>query len=276
MVIYVDMLVILNFLVDFFLLSATARILKRRTPLIRRIIAALVGGLSSLYIFIEGSNAFFDFSVRFGTAALLCAVAFGIKPIKSFFKAWLVNLVVTLTYGAAMTLIFKIFSPNGMYVRNSVVYFDVSPIELIVFTVISYFAISLLSYFFSATATYSKKCDVTVEMDGKKTTFTAICDTGNSIKDLFSNSEIIVADTAVFVSLVGTVVTKLSALYPNRYNLVPIKTVSGNDMLEALRCDKAIIESEKGRITLEKPLLALSKTKLHDGYSGILNPEIFE
>lgn len=276
MVIYVDVLVVLNLLVDFFLLSATARILKRKVSVLRRTIAAVVGGFSSLYIFFEGSNIFLDFLQKFGTAAILCAIAFGVKPIKNFFKAFLINLAVTLTYGAGMTLLYKIFKPNGMYVGNSVVYFDISPLELIFFTVISYVVITILSYFFSQTAVLSQRCEVIIEIDGIKTSFTAICDTGNSVKDLFGNSEIIVADRAVFTALCGRGDYELSSSYPNRYNLVPIKTVSGNDMLEAIRCDNAVILSEQREISLIKPLLALSKTKLNDDYSGIINPQIFE
>ena len=51
MVVYADILVILNLIVDYFLLSASAAILRIKLPFWRQLAGASVGAVSSLYIF---------------------------------------------------------------------------------------------------------------------------------------------------------------------------------------------------------------------------------
>jgi hypothetical protein len=59
-----------------------------------------------------------------------------------------------------------------------------------------------------------------------------------------------------------------------RYRILPCSCVSGYSTLEAYRLDKAIVESGDKKIILEKPLAAISKVALNDGYKAIINPKI--
>ena len=53
MVIYADILILVNTVIDYFLLRASMRLLKLNCRLLRIIVAAFTGGISSLYIFIS-------------------------------------------------------------------------------------------------------------------------------------------------------------------------------------------------------------------------------
>jgi hypothetical protein len=44
--------------------------------------------------------------------------------------------------------------------------------------------------------------------------------------------------------------------------------------MEGYRCDRAEVFFDKKTISLESPILAVSKTPLHDGFNAIINPEI--
>ena len=55
MKIYVDLVIILNFLVDLLLLFGVAIILRRQTTLKRLLLGAFIGGLTILSMFIEAS-----------------------------------------------------------------------------------------------------------------------------------------------------------------------------------------------------------------------------
>lgn len=275
MVIYADILILVNFLVDFFLLEAARLILRRSVKTGRMLLGAAVGGIGSLYIFLPVESRVFDLIFRIIVSAVGTLTAFGFGGFKRFIKANLVLLAVSCGYGGIMTFLWRIFSPKGMAVINSVVYFNISPLVLIGVTVGAYIIWTIIFGHFSRTAKCSEDCSVTLFADGHTADFKAILDTGNSISDNFGKSEIIVADRSVAVSLFGNCDTEENVRLRPRYRIVPCRTVSGSDLLEGFRCDKAKIKSNGKTVTLQKPILAVSKTPLSDDFEGIINPDIF-
>ena len=109
---------------------------------------------------------------------------------------------------------------------------------------------------------------ISVFANNKNIRLEAIIDTGNSIEDIFSSSQIIIADEKQVNKLFS-----LEDKNSSRYRILPCNTVSGNSILEGFRCDSAVIISENKKTVLQKPILAISKTDLKDGYNAIINPE---
>ena len=87
MVVYADILVIVNFIVDYFLLKASAAILHLKPPLLRQLSAAAIGGLSSLYIFAPDFGIFIGGIYRAAVCALMVLCGFGFKSPKCFLRA---------------------------------------------------------------------------------------------------------------------------------------------------------------------------------------------
>ena len=73
--IYLDILFLLNMLVTFLLLCAAEKMAAIKTKRWRLLLAVLLGGIFSLFIFIK-MNPFETFFVKVSTGFLLCAVAF--------------------------------------------------------------------------------------------------------------------------------------------------------------------------------------------------------
>lgn len=167
MVVYTDILVILNFIVNYFLLTVSALILHIKSPLLRQLAAAAIGGLSSLYIFAPDLGLTIGALYRAAVCAVTVLCAYGFKSIKRFLRAAGVLFLVTCGYGGIMTAVWTFLKPNSMTVVNSVVYFDISPMVLIAVSVIAYLLFMLLSAIFSKTSKFSKRCEIT-DTAGKK------------------------------------------------------------------------------------------------------------
>ena len=265
LIVYADILVILNTLVNYFL--------KNNTKNFRIILSASVGGILSLYIFLPEVILIVEILFKLITCVLLSLIAFGFRYIKRFIKNSLCIFGVTCLYGGLMFAIWNIFKPKGMFVNNSVVYFNISPLVLILSTVIFYFGFILISNIFASRSKTAEKCEITLYADEKSVNFTAIIDTGNSIEDIFGKSEIIIADKSVYYSLFGNI--ENSDKLKLKYRIVPCSTVSGTDYLDGYRCDTARIKTKEQEIKLNKPILAVSKEAIKEDYSAIINPKIF-
>lgn len=274
MVVYADILIILNVLVDYFLVMAASAVLGRKIKMRRQIFAALVGGLSSLYIFAPNLGFFAETVFRIAVCLLMSLCAFGFGGIKSYLRSFFSLLGATLLYGGAMTAIWTFLKPKSMLVLNSVVYFDISPFVLIAVSIVSYFVFLVLSAILSRTSKYAEKCEITVFADEKSIKVFGILDTGNSLKDSFGNAEVIIADKKHVKELLGDT-DPLNEKLKLRYRVMPCTTVSGDGALDAFRCDSAILSNGERTVTLEKPILAVSKSPLNDDYQAIVNPKIF-
>lgn len=274
MIVYADILIILNMLVDYFLLLSTASFVGKKPKLWRMLLGAFLGGVFSLYIFLPQSPIIIEFIIRIIFCSIISFCVFGFLNLKAFLKVVGVFFGVNCLYAGLISAIWKIFKPKGLVINNSVVYFDISALTLIVSTVIFYFLFIFLSRFFASNGKMSEKCFITLLAEGNKSSFTAIIDTGNSVSDIFGNSEVIIVDKAVLYQLFSETEIMNEGI-KNRYRVIPINTVSGGDVLEGYRCDYAELIRDKEKIYLKNPIIAISKTSFSEDYIGIVNPKIF-
>ena len=276
MVVYGDILFAVNLIVDFFLLKVTLKIISFKPKAWRLISASVLGGLFAFYIFLPKSPFLVELLAHTLMNAVMMLVCIGFKSVKFFLRGVIVNLVVTCVYGGGMTALWQIFRPKGMVINNSVVYFNISPTVLIISTVIGYFLYILSAKIFAVSSKNALRCSVTVYALGNSTGAEAIIDTGNSITDVMTDSEILIADKSVALALFGTLDLTADPLLATRYRKVPCSTVSGQGLLEGFRCDKCEVYLKDEIIQLDNPVLAISETAIREDYSVILNPEILD
>lgn len=274
MAVYVDVLLLINLLVDYFLLSLTARLLKKKTSVLRLVLSSLLGALSSLYIFLPQMNIVFEVLIKVAVCGLMTLIGFNSTSLKGFLRSLSVLVAVTFGYAGFMIAFWYTFKPSGMIINNSVVYFNVSPLFLIAFSVVAYLIISIVKKVTEKNCDFAKVCEIEVFAEGKSAALKAIIDTGNSVEDMFSLSEVIVVDESVLYELFDDYPT--SKNLDNRYRALPLSTVSGAGLLNGYRCDTANVIYNGKKIQLIKPILAISKAKLNDGYNSIINPKILE
>lgn len=268
MTVYADILIITNFIVDYFLLTVTGRATKRKPPLWRQLVSAFAASLYSLVIFLPLHNKLLELLLNIAVSYAVCFLCFGFESFRRFIFSGAVFFAVAFSYAGAMLAIFYIFKPYGMVINNSVVYFNISPLFLIVFSVIGFFIFSLFSTVFSRRNTAAEKCFITLVFCGIKADFNAIIDNGNSLTDPFLQSPVIIADKNKAFSVFG----QMSAeKHPERYRAIPCGTVSGEVLLDGFRCDSGKIITENKTINLTRPIIAISKTPLCD-CEAIVNP----
>lgn len=276
MIVYADILIVLNFIVDYLLLKGVSLLMRTNAKTFRIVLSALTGALSSLYIFMPQVSLVTETLFKIFVCFIMSLIAFGYGSFKRCLKSALLLFAVTCGYAGIMFALWRVFKPYGMVVNNGVVYLDISPYVLVFATVIAYFVFVFLFKIFGRTAENAVQCEVEIFADGKCESFSGILDTGNSVEDIFGNSEIIIADEKVLKNLFGETDIQINQKIANRYRIVPCSTVSGNDMLEAYRCDEAVITSGKRKAVVKKPVVAVAKAPINDGYMAVLNPKILE
>lgn len=270
MVVYADILILVNFIVDYFLIKLTACITKSHIKIFRMVIAAFVGSIFSLYIFLPPLNPFLEILLKLVTSAVMVCVGFGFCNSRRFLRNIITLFSVTFGFAGAMIGIWYILKPSGMVINNSVVYFNISPLFLIAFSVLGYFISFFIRKVFEPKSVSARLCQIEIEIKDKRAETTALIDTGNSLSDPFGSSEIIIADKSVLEGILD------EGEREKRYRAVPTATVSGTEILNGFRCDRIRIFGEGSPIILEKPIVALSATRIVGEYKAIINPKSME
>lgn len=268
MVIYVDMLILINFVADYFLLKATAAIIKVYKPFWRMALSAFLASAFSLYIFLPKMNIILSLFMRAVFCFIIVVCAFGFESRKRFFKAAACFTGLTYAFAGVLYAAFELFSPNGMSYNNTVAYFDISPLVFIIASAAFYISVNILDFFFSKKES-TKGCKITLLSNGKAQHMSALLDTGNSLLDPLSDSAVII------VNKEDITVAEKNDADKSKFCLIPCNTVTGDALLEGYRLDRAEVLLGKKRISLIKPIIVFSKTPIEKN-TAILNPDFAE
>lgn len=277
MVVYGDILFIVNMFIDYLMLGLTSAFLNCDSRLYRRILAAAVGGLSSFYIFIDSKILLIDILYRIVTSFLIILIAFSFKTLKRYMLAVVIYFIVGMFLSGAAGLATDIFKKDIAVVNNTILYLNISPLFLIATSVIFYLILKLILKIRKSHIA-GKYCTVTVSFRDKTVEASGLIDTGNSLTDYLSSSEVLITEDGLFKKLSGRTVKEFfdSDDDKNRCRILPANTVNGGGLLYGVRCDKADINYEEKHLELPKPIVVVSNEMCDERFGFIVSGRIFE
>lgn len=259
MKVYIDLVILLNIMFDYLLLTTTSYILKRNVSFKKILIGSLVGGLSILFLFIK-LNSFTLFIFKIVVSVLMILSTFGYKDFKSFINNIIYLYLSSIVLGGALYLI-----NNEFNYKNYGLLFSTNKFSLNIIILILISPIILFIYYKETKKLkleFQNKYKVDMYYKNRKYRFNAFLDTGNKLKDPYKKRPIILIYS-----------DKIKSSYEDSI-LVPYKTVSGNGILKCIVADKIVIG---GNYVLMNPLIGLSKEKFNmESVNMILNSETIE
>lgn len=229
MTIYVDVVLLLNFIIDLLLLFSVDILLRRFAKKRRIVVGALVGSLSTLLLFLVKGQAFL-IVYKLVTSIVLVIIAFGYKSF-SYFKDnlfWLY--VVSIILGGSIYLInddvtFKnnalVFSTKGVII-NFVILFGFG-----FFIVYKY--IKLMKNY---KLDYHNYMSVDIYFNNDVISDVGFLDTGNNLKDPVGGKPIILVDKSMFDGDVFGY-------------LVPFKGLNSSGLLKVFKPDKVYVDKKR-------------------------------
>ncbi len=271
--VYVDVLLALNFFINYFLLLSVGRIMKSSISRTRICLGAAFGAACALTLFLPPMNFITDGLVKISGSSVMVLIAFKHRSLRSFWRYMLVTCAVTFGFGGAMLALWLTVAPNGMYYRNGTVYFSLSPGFVIFITVICYTIITLAGKICRRLELRSCECRAVIRGEGGARSLRLLCDTGNMLTEPFSGLPVIVARR----SAVGRLLPPGFPTEQKSGNLrvIPYSSVGGEGLLCAFMPDS--VELRLGsRRQMTKCYVAVSDDLGDSEYDGIINPVIFD
>lgn len=266
--IYIDVLAGINLFINYFLLLAVSKFLSYPVRRPRFIGAAALGALFSLSILLPELGTALSLLMKLVMSVLIILVAFGFGEIKFFLRAVCAFYIINFSFAGFMLVLWYFLAPQGLVIRNSIIYFDISPLLLIFLTVVCYFLITLFNRITGRQMPRELICRLTVKYAGHTNICVAKVDTGNSLKEPFSGFPVAV----VYEHALSGIPTQKEI--PN-FRLVPYEAVSGDGLLPAFRPDLLTVSDGKKTYRTNHVYIAVTKTK-PGTFDALLNPDLLQ
>ena len=279
-VVYIDSLFLLNFIVDYLLLLATAKLAGEAICRPRLALGAAVGALYASAVFFPGMG-FLTHPLCKLSAAIVMLLA-GLGGSRRLLRVTLVFLGLSCAFGGGIFAI-GLLGGRGLTLRNGILYSAMDLKIILLSAAVCYVALTLV---FSRTAKHSRRelIPAVLSLGEKRVALTALVDTGNTLADPVTGRPVMVAEGAKLGPLLPEEVGELALKDPvgtmerlsksetgKRFRLLPYQAVGVEcGMLLALRLDRAQV----GTVDYGGILVALSPNQLSDGggYSALIGP----
>ncbi len=193
LVIYADVLVVLNLLIDGLLLRLCGLLAKTKPQTKWRLfLGALIGGLSSLLLLLPPLPEFSLFALRLLMATLMVWVAYGFVTWRRFLAlcGWLLG--TGLLFGGGVFALWYFWAPKGLVIHNQQIYFQVSLLQLLGVVCACYGLIWLICQMRAGATSPALGHQIIVCLGEKSITIPALLDTGNRLIDPFTGLPVLV------------------------------------------------------------------------------------
>ena len=294
LIVYIDILFLLNFLITGLILFVCSNITKEHVPVRRMSIMAAVSGVYSAVMFYPELSPLYSGIMKFAFTAMLVALTFGAYTYKRFIKMLAVFYLVSFSFGGAVFGVMYFSQAStalGYTIKNGEMYLNLSAGSLIFSIGIAYASIMI----FSSVVRYKQRqnvADITLNLNGNAIRLKGLIDTGCSLSDPLSGRPVVVAEHAKLREYLPEEINTLfkekrhddiveifkvaEALSPQlAVCVIPFIAVGREyGAMPGIRCDKCEIQTGSG--TAECPVVVgiCGHTLGSESFDAILNPEI--
>lgn len=281
MIIYLDVLVIINIYADYFLLKATERLCHEKCSRLRIITASLVGGVFSLLILAPPLNFFLELAIKIFISLILTLICFGFVNLQTYFKRTAVFFGMIIVFSGVEALIYTLISPLEMHYNNGFAYINISSAIIIFSTIIAYLIIKVAQYIMYPEVFVGKTYTITITNNDIDISSSAIADSGNSLIDFFSGLPVIVCSYDICrdispPSLPAIMDAKVDYSYADisvqGVKIIPYSTVGNSGIMFAFKPQKIVISDGNVEKNV-RAIIGIAPQKIENN-DVIFNPKL--
>ncbi len=246
--IYIDILLCVNLVINYLLLSCASFYTHTDIKIRRLILGSAVGALCSLSILLPEIPFLANMLLKVAVGGVTVFSAFGKKRPKEFIKLFAVFLTATFFFCGIVIALWFLFTPKNLIIKNSVVYLQISPTALMIYSIICYLAFRIFNTISGRHEVVSTRCILTVGNNNGFVRVTAKIDTGNSLKEPFSQCPVIVIGrktaqpvTPREILEYETVTTLNYRTSVNNIRFVPFTAIGGGGIMPCFKAEKVFL-----------------------------------
>lgn len=282
MVIYLDVLILINLYVTYFQILAVSVLTHRKVIWYRKLISAGIGGAASLCIFIPQDMVITLTMLKIALCFIIAFTAFGYGGFLKYMKSVLFLLFVNFLFSGLMLCVWLFAAPMKMLFINGTVYFGIDAMTVILCTCAAYTVMRIIRLILDRTGRTDRKYTVEIHNNGNECRLSALADSGNGLVDCFSGLPVIVCRRDICADISPPAIMAIDGskdllqLRPEMLKgmrIMPFSTVGKDGLICTFRADSVVINDERQH---KYPVNALIGVVVggKQEYEAIFNPKI--
>lgn len=284
MTIYGDVLFIVNWYVNFFLILGVSRLTFAKISIKRALIAGGLGGLLAFQILLPPLGIPLSMALGLLNGGLVCWAAFGWKGIKSLVYQTFLFFTCSFIFAGLMTALSQYLPRRLIKANNGQVYMDFPLWKLGLFTAVAYGIICLFKRLINRKSALQESYRIIIAANGKTVSLDAMADTGNLLRDSFTGRFVVVCPAEKLEGIIA--ISKECSAYEDAIDLIsenpglrglrliPYGTASGKGLLPVFLPDKLYICDGKGQSAGVKAIDALVGASPALNMSAVFHPAL--
>ena len=230
---------------------------------VRLVVSSAIGGLYSMIILADIPPLVSSAS-KIAACFVIVLCAFRFYRVRSFLITVTVFLFTNLLFLGIIIGLYLLFKSDLIAIKNETVYFNIGARGLLLSAFFAYAVSTAVVRLHNRQLSKGDVYTLEIENGGKKVSLFALADTGNRLREPFSDESVIVVKSDAVKEL----------FEGEHFRLIPASTVSGDGCLKAYKPDAIRVKNSKGSEVIENAYIALSESMDGDSCSAVLNPDI--
>lgn len=258
MVVYIDVLIFTNIIINYCILSLTKKFLHIKVKEFRIILSAFVGALFSLTVFIESLSEILSITLKLLCTIVMCLIAFNITQIKIYIKCVCATFGFSVMFCGVMIFVHNFSKAKNIAIINDTVYFQIDSITLILLSIITYIVITVIQRIVSNDF-QNTIVNLKIKIKNDDYSCVAKIDTGCSVTEPFSGAPVIIVESSLLNDINDA----------NR--VIPYKALGCDGILKGIKADKITIDKK----VIEKDVyIGIYKGTIDPQFKAIINHKI--
>lgn len=277
MIVYLDVLIVLNFYIMYFLIRAVCIFTHQSIKTPRLLLGSGIGSLTSLSILLPDWGLWFILLVKLISSVMIMLSTFGFNGIKNFVKQTILFLLMNVVFAGIALLIQQQFTPQNMIVEKGVFYIDISITIVVISTIIAYFAIKLITYLIDNKLNSTRKFTIKISTNKGEKDLNALADTGNKLIDNFTGLPVILCSYHEIreicpVEIIDFIDKNDISTIAKGIKLIPANSIGGKSLIPAFKANLVTINYDNSIKNVDALVGISQSDSLSDDYNCIFNP----
>lgn len=219
--VYADVVLCINFLVDYILLYLAGYFLHIKIKKRLLVLSSLAGAAYSLVCQIFSVDGIFAFFISSAYLFFMVKIALGKQNIRLYVKSWIYVFTLSVVLSGTVNLVMFNFASKSYP----------SSLLLPICTFLMFFVLKLIGNIFSKTIK-TKTVDAEIKIAGISHQLILLCDSGNLLYDLYTSLPVIV---------IGKNVLPQHDVEISKPRLMPVNTVESHTLLPVITPESIVI-----------------------------------
>lgn len=280
MTIYIDIVLIENLIMNYIILLATGIAAKIQIKHIRLIIASLLGAIYTVISYMKVLEIYSNFLLKLLLSIIIIYIAYNPQRTRKMWKMLLIFYMVSFVFGGAAFALIYFIKPQDIIMKNGL-FLGTYPLKTVILGAIVAFSL-IIGTFKILKSKISKKdiiCSIEINLNNKKIKTNALIDTGNMLKEPFSNTPVVVIEKTLLYDcmpkeilnhldeIIGgdfkNIPEKIQEKYISKLKLIPFSSLGKqNGMLLGIKPQYIKIIKEEEIKTKENVILGIYQQSL--------------